>query len=390
MFTRRNVSCDVHSLLSILILGGFITSCAPTLVGPIEPNSSLIIGRVVINNQYRGQYGALPLGTVEKGIEVEVESLDRSQQFSVTTEDEGYFFLPNIPPSTYQIVSVRIEGTTTGRGDRERYGIMMRRFTFTPIPGKIAYIGSLIIDLPEDRRLKLRETREDDRAKTHFYQRYAASPWAARELTGIGPRPAPGVQVAKEKASQVSEAKPIAGPGTKAEKPDWKVGYLWRYAWKRPRRSGTLTREIIREDVFEGVPSYVVRVGKIESFYAKDTLGIVAGKSGGKLTVKRTPPPQILSFPLEIGKEWKNSFLVENIAEKSSQTFDFRVRVSNIENVEVPAGTFEALKIEVYGSYTGNLVQELWYSPRVKSFIRQRSYLQDGLREEELISYKVD
>jgi hypothetical protein len=94
------------------------------------------------------------------------------------------------------------------------------------------------------------------------------------------------VQVAQEKERQVIEAKPISRAGVKAEKPEWKVGYEWRYAWKRPGRSGTYTREMIREDLFEGIPSYVVRVEKNEDYYPKDILGPLARMSRGKLAIK--------------------------------------------------------------------------------------------------------
>ncbi|MBI4488828.1 MAG: hypothetical protein HY694_07050 [Deltaproteobacteria bacterium] len=205
----------------------------------------------------------------------------------------------------------------------------------------------------------------------------------------------PSRQVPQEKVPQRTEqlparAEPAARPALKAEKPEWKVGYEWTYAWKRPGRSGTYTNEVIREDLFEGVPSYVVRSGKNENYYARNVLGIFARMSGGKLIFKRDKPRQNLSWPLEVGKEWRNSYLRENIQEKSSQTFDYRMVVAKIEEVKVPAGTFEAFKVEVYVYHSGNLFAEYWYSPKVKWLVKERESLQDGLRETELMSFKVD
>jgi len=359
-------------------------------VGPLEPNSSLIIGRVVVDNKYSGAfYGGLPLGVLDKGLEVEIESRDGSQSFKVGTEEQGYFFVPNVTPNTYHILGVTVEGGT-GRGDREKYRLTLRRPIFTPVPGKLTYMGTLLIDLSERGLSTIREVREDDRARAYFLQKYAASPWAAREFFATGPRPAPSVQVPQVKEGPAIEAKPITRAGAKAEKPEWKVGYEWRYAWKRPGGSGTLTRVLISEDTFEGVPSYVVRVGKAENYYTKDVLGLLATMSGGKVTLKRNAPFQSLSWPLEVGKEWRNSFTLERLEEKSSQTFDNRMVVSKVEEIAVPVGTFEAFKIEWYGFYTGNLVGEYWYSPKVKWFVKERIYGADGVREEELISYKVD
>jgi hypothetical protein len=206
---------------------------------------------------------------------------------------------------------------------------------------------------------------------------------------------APSRQVPQEKVpqkieQQPAQAKPATPPGLKAERPEWKVGYEWRYAWKRPGRSGTYTNEVIREDIFEGIPAFVVRSGKNEDFYAKDVLGMFARTTGGKVIFKRDKPRQNLSWPLEVGKEWRNSYLRENIQEKSSQTFDYRMVAAKIEEVKVPAGTFEAFKVEVYVYHSGNLYAEYWYSPKVKWLVKEREYLRDGLREEELMSFKVD
>ena len=196
----------------------------------------------------------------------------------------------------------------------------------------------------------------------------------------------------KSKGSQVPliEANPVTRPRVKAEKPEWKVGYEWKYTWKRPGTSGSFTREIIREDTFEGVPSYVVRTGKNENFYTKDVLGALAQMSAGTLTIKRDSPRQLFTWPLELGKEWRNSYFRENIQEKRTQTFDFRVVVANVETVRVPAGTFDAFKIQSYEFHNGKLLQEHWYSPTVKWFVKERIYEEGGVLERDLISFKVD
>jgi hypothetical protein len=297
-------------------------------------------------------------------------------------KNKDIFVIPNIRPNTYYVRRVTIEGES-GRA-RERRGQEVRRLSFTPVPGKVVYIGTLFIDLSDRGFSTLREMREDERAKAYFLQTYGTSPWASRAFVAAGPV----VQVAQESATQQTiESKPTA---LKIERPEWKVGDQWRYGWKRADTSGTLTREIVREEAFGGVPSYVVRAGKSENFYTKDVLGLLATMSGGKVTFKRNAPYQPLSWPLEVGKEWENSYTLERIEEKSSQTFDNRVVVAKVEEVKVPAGTYEAVKVEVYSAHSGNLLSEYWYSPQVKWFVRIRSYRQDGVREEELLSCKVN
>jgi hypothetical protein len=61
-----------------------------------------------------------------------------------------------------------------------------------------------------------------------------------------------------------------------------------------------------------------------------------------------------------------------------------------VEEVDVPAGTFESFKIETYGPESGTLFTEQWYVPNVKWFVKTRNYLPEGVREEQLTSFKAD
>jgi len=189
---------------------------------------------------------------------------------------------------------------------------------------------------------------------------------------------------------QPDPVKTISRPGFEAQKPEWKVGYQWRYAWKHPGTSGTTTAEIIRDEPFEGVPSYVLKQAKEEHYYVKDVLGPVATLSAGRVTFKRDVPYQMYSWPMKVGKEWKSSYSGENLLEKSSRTYEYRLKVAGLEEVTVPAGTFEAFKIEVYSAYGGNLLDERWYSPQVKHYVKLKRYEREGIREWELMSYKAD
>lgn len=186
------------------------------------------------------------------------------------------------------------------------------------------------------------------------------------------------------------ETKPVIRKELKAQKPEWKIGDQWQYAQKLPGRSGALKREVVREDVSDGTPVYVVRVGRNENFYTKDLLALQATLQGGRVVTKRNPPQQYLPWPLEVGKEWRNVFILENVEQKSSQTLDFQIVLANFEDVKVPAGNFPSFKIEVYNSLNGNLLVERWYSPEVKWLVEERVYLASGVREEELISFKVN
>jgi len=64
--------------------------------------------------------------------------------------------------------------------------------------------------------------------------------------------------------------------------------------------------------------------------------------------------------------------------------------VSKVEEIRVPAGIFEAFKIENYRFSTANLVGEYWYSPKAKWFVKERLYEATGVLERELIGFKAE
>lgn len=175
------------------------------------------------------------------------------------------------------------------------------------------------------------------------------------------------------------------------QKPNWTVGDQWVYEEKSPEARRIVVREVVREDAFQGIPSYVVKRDNEESFYTKETLGLIATMEEGKLTLRRDQSVQIFSWPLAVGKEWRNTYAEENLKNKSKDTIDLSMVVSTIEEMTVPAGTFQAARIEAYDPKSGRLLFERWYSPQAKYYIKTRAYVtKEGLREQDLISLKVN
>lgn len=175
------------------------------------------------------------------------------------------------------------------------------------------------------------------------------------------------------------------------EKPNWTVGDQWVYEEKSLEERKIVVREVVREDAFQGIPSYVVKRDNEESFYTKETLGLIATMEEGKLTLRRDRSAQIFSWPLAVGKEWRNAYAEENLKNKSKDTIDLSMVVSTIEEITVPAGTFQAARIETYDPKSGRLLFERWYSPQAKYSIKTRAYVtKEGLKEQDLISFKVN
>jgi hypothetical protein len=174
------------------------------------------------------------------------------------------------------------------------------------------------------------------------------------------------------------------------DKPNWKVGDQWVYEEKRAGERKKLRRRVVKEDSYQGLSAFVVESDEEEFLYVKDTLGLMGTRKEGKLIVRRDNPLQYFSWPLVNGTEWRNRHTLENLEKRSTRIVDLLVVVANNETVSVPAGTFEAAKIETYDYETGRLESEYWYSPNVKWFIKLRFYEGSELAERQLVTFKIN
>ena len=171
-------------LFSVFLLCGLIIGCATPLADPTGPNSSLIVGKVIINNRHlpleKGG-DALPLGTIQDEIRVEIESKDESQFITASTES-GYFLIPNIPPNTYYIGGVSFRGTDMFSDSEMRISFPKEVF-FAPVPGAIVYLGTFSLEISENNRITLNHSPPNpEEAKSHLLTRYSGTPWLARQF----------------------------------------------------------------------------------------------------------------------------------------------------------------------------------------------------------------
>jgi hypothetical protein len=180
------------------------------------------------------------------------------------------------------------------------------------------------------------------------------------------------------------------GNSRQARTPEWKAGYRWQYLLTAPGVRSTVVNQVAREEVFEESPTYVLAIGKNEYPHAKIDLGVLATFSGGKTINKNEPPSLPLAWPLETGKQWRNSYVSVDAERKRTQRIDTEVAVAELEEVRVPAGTFEAFRVETYDTQTGELISEQWYAPRARWLVKSRIYRDEGPLEQELIGFKLD
>lgn len=225
-----------------------------------------------------------------------------------------------------------------------------------------------------------------------------------------------------------------AATAQNADAPTIKENDTWTYrqteekgpsGWNQRREEFTVTRVTASSIYFSSKPSGSSQPPR-ESFAGLDWSR--TRDVNGKETVVNRP----LSFPLTPGKTWEISYLEQHPtkAHKSEQ-WNHHYRVVGFESVEVPAGKFNAIKVEAEGHWTAELVptqtivqgaqstpdstsmvtqtqktnpepvagrtyKVFWYVPEVKRWVKsvEEYYAASGVRNErytqELESYKVN
>lgn len=94
----------------------------------------------------------MPVGTIESGIEVEIQSKDGEKSVRATTGPRGYFTVPNIPPNTYYVSGVTFKGTGPSQVKRAHITLPKKPF-FIPVPGKRLDVGTYSIEISEKARI---------------------------------------------------------------------------------------------------------------------------------------------------------------------------------------------------------------------------------------------
>jgi hypothetical protein len=191
----------------------------------------------------------------------------------------------------------------------------------------------------------------------------------------------------------------IQAPRNKAEqfviqRPEWKVGYSWSYEEKKSGRTPTSVNveEIVGIDSTAKSPVFLVKDGNEEILRSVETLGVLETRKNGITTTRRDKPSEVVAWPLQSAKEWRNIYTLENLEKNQTYKVDRLMVISGVEEVKVPAGIFKAIKIDAYDYQTGRLQVEYWYAPQVRWFARIINYgaADTNVRERQLIRAKTN
>ena len=181
-------------------------------------------------------------------------------------------------------------------------------------------------------------------------------------------------------------AAPALGEPATAEEvaaPDIKLGDSWLFdridGFKNARVHSTVATVIAVDDQQIKIEWKRPDDGTVTTETCNRGLNrLVSENSAGTETVDPFYPRYV--FPLEVGKTWERTVAVTRSRRPERKiALSLSGKVVGRERITVPAGTFDALKVEVEGFYnvsdtqkkwTGRVAQALWYAPAVKHAVK--------------------
>lgn len=185
------------------------------------------------------------------------------------------------------------------------------------------------------------------------------------------------------------------GSGPAAEAPAYRIGDRWVYSaqdgfrqkvrWEETHEITAIGRDGITVRVTQKGDG--IDVTRTEQWAAPGQVRV--GAVYNNQTRRFATPLQLYDFPLAQGKVWNQNVANYNEFTGTTRTINRYVRVRGWEKVTTPAGTFDALSMQVimhldddefwrYGTDCNYIV---WYAPAARGMVREErsaQYLERG------------
>ena len=176
---------------------------------------------------------------------------------------------------------------------------------------------------------------------------------------------------------------PVAALVTAGSAPEWRPGDRWVYGWTSGSDTGSKTVEVLEIREISNVSYYLVRVGDLVHFYTRE-LQWAGTMREQKVESRMSPPQPWFVWPLEVGRRWTQRATYEDANGKTEVADRFSVAAT--ETVEVPAGRFSAVK--VVRETDRRDIDEYWYAPEVRFYVKWIGRRGDTQFEEQLREYR--
>ena len=166
---------------------------------------------------------------------------------------------------------------------------------------------------------------------------------------------------------------PLAqGGAPRADVPTLKVGDRWKFE-QIDRRTGLKESELERK-VTSVTATQIEGTENDGKFVLTADLNTLETS-----TLVATGDTKAFSFPLEVGKKWEYKFSFANKLNPGKGRRQLEAHVVAYEKVKVPAGEFDAFRIEYSGFWnsdsnrrpnTGRLTTTNWYAPAARGVVK--------------------
>jgi hypothetical protein len=159
----------------------------------------------------------------------------------------------------------------------------------------------------------------------------------------------------------------LAQPEGREGRPGVRIGDRWRFEHRDPRTG-------IKEAEYEQT-IIAVSEARIEGTEGGNRVLWTPEMNEIDTPRYRFGGARFLSFPLEVGKRWTFSTDYDNRMRQSKGSASFDVIVVGYEKVTVPAGSFDAFKIEAKGNYRNEYVsgwvrRTYWFAPSARNIVK--------------------
>ena len=165
--------------------------------------------------------------------------------------------------------------------------------------------------------------------------------------------------------------------------PEWRPGDRWVYRWSSAAQSGARTVEVVEVRSMGGARYYVARSDDVHEYWTPE-LHWAALVRDAKVEARMLPPEPWFVWPLEQGRRWTHHATYEDGKGKSEVSDRFSVVTTEV--VEVPAGRFNAVK--VVRQTDRRDLDEYWYAPEVRFYVKWVGRRGDAQFEEQLREYR--
>ena len=198
------------------------------------------------------------------------------------------------------------------------------------------------------------------------------------------------VDLAKNRIAMLRPPPPPAAPADRELQaaPKLHVGDRWTYTDLSQTIEQVGADGVVMKQV-HGTTTTLMRLNADGNVLSTDT----ATGSGSNVKVSYAPAMPIMKYPLKVGKSWREPYQSKvELIFTINDSWEYESKVVGWESVKVPAGSFEALRIEWGLRKVGGGNSQggtYWYAPEAKGWVKMLRQFQGNTTTSELQSFAV-